>query len=131
MLKGEVCCIFNQVQSVLPQYRAGKVRLLGASPTSKRVPVIPEVPTIAENGVPGFNSTIWFGFFGPKGAGPEDRAQDQRCGEGRAGKPGHSPEADRRGQFAACGKRGPVPCDGEGGSAEVGGGGEDGSASID
>lgn len=70
VLKGEVCCIFNQVQSVLPQYRAGKVRLLGVT-TAKRVPVIPDVPTIAESGVPNYNSTIWFGFFGPKGLDPQ------------------------------------------------------------
>ncbi|WP_454720136.1 MULTISPECIES: Bug family tripartite tricarboxylate transporter substrate binding protein [Cupriavidus] len=70
VLKGEVCCIFNQVQSVLPQYRAGKVRLLGVT-TRNRVAVIPEVPTIAESGLPGFNSTIWFGFFGPKGLDPK------------------------------------------------------------
>ncbi|AOY91666.1 ABC transporter substrate-binding protein [Cupriavidus sp. USMAA2-4] len=70
VLKGEVCCIFNQVQSVLPQYRAGKVRLLGVS-TARRVPAIPEVPTVAESGLPGFNSAIWFGFFGPKGLDPK------------------------------------------------------------
>lgn len=70
VVKGEVCCIFNQVQSVLPQYRAGKVRLLGVT-TKQRVQVIPDVPTIAESGVPGFNSTIWFGFFGPKGLDPK------------------------------------------------------------
>ncbi|QEZ45684.1 Bug family tripartite tricarboxylate transporter substrate binding protein [Cupriavidus oxalaticus] len=69
VLKGEVCCIFNQVQSVLPQYRAGKVRLLGVT-TGRRVPVIQDVPTIAESGVAGYNSTIWFGFFGPKGLDP-------------------------------------------------------------
>lgn len=70
VLKGEVCCIFNQVQSVLPQYRAGKVRLLGVT-TRNRVAVIPEVPTIGESGLAGFNSTIWFGFFGPKGLDPK------------------------------------------------------------
>jgi tripartite-type tricarboxylate transporter receptor subunit TctC len=70
VLKGEVCCIFNQVQSVLPQYQAGKVRLLGVT-TKTRVPVIPEVPTIAESGLAGFNSTIWFGLFGPKGLDPQ------------------------------------------------------------
>ncbi|MCZ7171536.1 tripartite tricarboxylate transporter substrate-binding protein, partial [Salmonella enterica] len=55
---------------MLPQYRAGKVRLLGVT-TAKRVPVIPDVPTIAESGVPNYNSTIWFGFFGPKGLDPQ------------------------------------------------------------
>ena len=70
VLKGEVCCIFNQVQTVLPQYRAGKVRLLGVS-TLKRVGPVPEVPTIAESGLPGFDSYIWFGLFGPKGMDPK------------------------------------------------------------
>lgn len=70
VLKGEVCCIFNQVQTVLGQYRAGKVRLLGVS-TLKRVGPVPEVPTIAESGLPGFESYIWFGLFGPKGMDPK------------------------------------------------------------
>lgn len=33
--------------------------------------MIPDVPTIAESGVPNYNSTIWFGFFGPKGLDPQ------------------------------------------------------------
>ncbi|MGY8526099.1 Bug family tripartite tricarboxylate transporter substrate binding protein [Paracidovorax citrulli] len=70
VVKGEVCCIFNQVQSVLPQYQAGKVRLLGVT-TAKRVPAIQDVPTIAESGVANYNSTIWFGLFGPKGMDPQ------------------------------------------------------------
>ena len=65
VLKGEVCCVFSQVQAALPQYRAGKVRLLGVT-TLQRVPVVPEVPTIAESGLPGFTSYIWFGIIGPK-----------------------------------------------------------------
>lgn len=69
VLKGETCCIFNQVQTVLPQYQAGKVRLLGVS-TLDRVDVVKDIPTIAESGVPGFNSYIWFGLFGPKGMDP-------------------------------------------------------------
>ena len=66
VLKGDVCCIFNQVQTVLQQYRAGKVRLLGVT-TRKRVAAIPEVPTIDEAGVPGYESYTWFAIFGPKG----------------------------------------------------------------
>ncbi len=69
VLKGETCCIMNQVQTVLTQYKAGKVRLLGVT-TAKRVGVIQEVPTIAESGVPGtqnFESTTWFALFAPKG----------------------------------------------------------------
>lgn len=69
VLKGDVCCIFNQVQTVLQQWRAGKVRLLGVT-TRTRVAAIPDVPTIAEAGVPGYESYTWFGIFGPKGLDP-------------------------------------------------------------
>ena len=66
VLKGDVCCIFNQVQTVLQQARAGKVRLLGVT-TKKRVAAIPDVLTIDEAGVPGYESYTWFAIFGPKG----------------------------------------------------------------
>ena len=69
VLRGETCCIMNQVQSVLPHYKAGKVRLLGVT-TAKAVEAVKEVPTIASSGIPGtesFNSSIWFGVFAPKG----------------------------------------------------------------
>ncbi len=70
VLAGTVCCIFNQVQTVLTQWKAGKVRLLGVT-TKSRVAAVADVPTIAESGVPGFESYIWFGLFGPKGLDPQ------------------------------------------------------------
>lgn len=72
VLKGETCCIMNQVQTVLSQYKAGKVRLLGVT-TAKRVAAIPDVAAIADSGLPntkGFDSSIWFGVFAPKGTDP-------------------------------------------------------------
>jgi tripartite-type tricarboxylate transporter receptor subunit TctC len=69
VLKGDVCCIFNQVQTVLQHYKAGKVRLLGVT-TKKRVAAIPDIPTIDEAGVPGYESYTWFAIFGPKGVDP-------------------------------------------------------------
>jgi tripartite-type tricarboxylate transporter receptor subunit TctC len=72
VLRGETCCIMNQVQTVLSQYKAGKVRLLGVT-TLRRVPVVQDVPTIAESGLPGaagFDSSIWFALFAPKGTDP-------------------------------------------------------------
>src|SRR6186997_198723 len=66
VVSGTTCCIFNQVQTVLPQWKAGKVRLLGVT-TRSRVSAVPDVPTIAEAGVPGYESYTWFGLFGPKG----------------------------------------------------------------
>ena len=72
VLRGETCCIMNQVQTVLPHYKSGKVRLLGVT-TAKPVEVIKEVPTIASSGLTGtkgFDSSIWFGIFAPKGTDP-------------------------------------------------------------
>ncbi len=70
VVKGDVCCIFNQVQSVLGQWKGGKVRLLGVT-TKARVAAVPDVPTISEAGVPGYESYIWFGLHGPKGLDPQ------------------------------------------------------------
>ena len=69
VVTGEVCCIMNQVQTVLGQYRAGKVRLLGVT-TKQRVGAVAEVPSIDEAGLPGYESFIWFGLFGPKALDP-------------------------------------------------------------
>ena len=66
VVSGQTCCIMNQVQTVQAQWKAGRVRLLGVT-TAKRVPSVPDIPTIAEAGVPGYESYIWFGLFGPKG----------------------------------------------------------------
>jgi len=72
VLKGEACCIMNQVQSVLPHAKAGKVRLLAVT-TAKRVPAVADVPTIGESGLAGtqgFDSSTWFALFAPKGTDP-------------------------------------------------------------
>ena len=66
VVSGITCCIFNQVQTVIPQWKAGKVRLLGVT-TRSRVSAIPDVPAIAETAIPGFESITWFGLLGPKG----------------------------------------------------------------
>jgi tripartite-type tricarboxylate transporter receptor subunit TctC len=69
VVKGDTCCIFNQVQTVLPQLRAGTVRLLGVT-TARRVAAIADVPTIDEAGLPGYESYTWFAIFAPKGLDP-------------------------------------------------------------
>jgi len=66
VIAGQTCCIFNQVQTVIPHWKAAKVRLLGVT-TKNRVQAVPEIPTIAEAGLPGYESYTWFGLFGPKG----------------------------------------------------------------
>jgi tripartite-type tricarboxylate transporter receptor subunit TctC len=69
VLNGDTCCLFSQVQIAIPQVNAGKVKLLGVS-TKQRVPAVPDVPTIDEAGLAGFESYTWFGLFGPKGLDP-------------------------------------------------------------
>jgi len=70
VIGGQTCCIFNQVQTVIPHWKAGRVRLLGVS-TRNRVQAVAEIPTIAEAGLPGYESYTWFGLFGPKGLDAE------------------------------------------------------------
>jgi tripartite-type tricarboxylate transporter receptor subunit TctC len=70
VVSGQTCCIMNQVQTVQAQWKAGRVRLLGVT-TAKRVASVPDIPTIAEAGVPGYESYIWFGLFGPRGLDPQ------------------------------------------------------------
>lgn len=69
VLKGETCCVFALLQAMIQHAKAGKVRLLGVT-TAKRVGAMPDLPTIAEQGMPGYESFIWFGVFGPKGLDP-------------------------------------------------------------
>src|SRR4051812_16754307 len=69
VIAGQTCCIMNQVQTVIPHWKAGRVRLLGVT-TRQRVQAVSEIPTIAEAGLPGYESYTWFGLFGPKGLDP-------------------------------------------------------------
>ena len=52
--------------SALPQVKAGKLRALAVS-TAKRSPAAPELPTVVEAGVPGYEFNGWFGLFAPAG----------------------------------------------------------------
>ena len=68
VLRGEACCIMNQVQTVLPHVKSGKLQMIAGS-TAERIKAVPDVAPVAESGVPGtqgFDSAIWFGIFAPK-----------------------------------------------------------------
>lgn len=68
VLRGEACCIMNQVQTVLPHVKSGKLKMLAGS-TAERIAAVPDVPPVAESGIEGtkgFDSAIWFGIFAPK-----------------------------------------------------------------
>jgi tripartite-type tricarboxylate transporter receptor subunit TctC len=63
---GQVQILFGSMPAVLPQAKAGRLRPLAVG-TPKRSPALPEVPTVAESGYPGFDASLWLGFFAPKG----------------------------------------------------------------
>jgi tripartite-type tricarboxylate transporter receptor subunit TctC len=65
ILSGQIQLLFDSVPTMAPQIKAGMVRALGTS-GKVRSPILPDVPTLAEAGVPGFQATLWVGFMAPK-----------------------------------------------------------------
>jgi len=70
LLGGQVNMMFATATAAAPLIESGKVRALGVT-TSERSPVRPEVPSIAEAGVPGYAAESWYGFFVPAGTPAE------------------------------------------------------------
>ncbi len=70
LLGGHLSLMFDVIMTSLPHVQAGKLRTLGVS-SLKRAPIVPEVPTIAESGYPGFEAIVWFGLFAPTGTSPD------------------------------------------------------------
>ena len=66
--------MFSPASAVVPQVKAGKLKVL-ASATAKRAGILPDVPTMAEAGMPDFDTSIWFGLMAP--AGTPQRAIDK------------------------------------------------------
>lgn len=66
---GRVDAYFAPISSVIELVKAGKVRAIAVS-TSKRSSLLPNVPTISEAGLPGFEYSLWFGIWGPAGMPP-------------------------------------------------------------
>ena len=66
VLGGQVQALFGSMPAVLPHAQAGRLRPIAVG-TSKRSPALPNVPTVAESGYPGFEVSLWLGFFAPKG----------------------------------------------------------------
>jgi tripartite-type tricarboxylate transporter receptor subunit TctC len=64
ILSGQIQMLFDSVPTMAPMIKAGLVRALGTTGKT-RSPTLPDVPTIAEAGVPGFNATLWVGFMAP------------------------------------------------------------------
>lgn len=69
LVAGQVQLMFDPLQSVLSNIKGDRIRALAVS-SQARSPVTPNVPTIAESGFPGFETTAWWGVFAPAGLNP-------------------------------------------------------------
>jgi len=68
-MAGQVQALFGSMPAVLPHAKAGKLNPIAVG-TAKRSSALPNVPTVAESGFPGFEVSLWLGFFAPKGTPP-------------------------------------------------------------
>ncbi len=70
LLAGDTQLMFDNLASSTPQVKAGKLRALAVT-TAQRSKLAPELPTLAEAGLPGFDITTWFGLLAPAGTPPD------------------------------------------------------------
>ena len=66
LIGGRIDLMFDNLASSLAQVKAGRIRALAVT-TAKRTPLAPDLPTLAESGLPGFDISTWFGLFVPAG----------------------------------------------------------------
>ena len=66
VIAGQVTCTFTGAPAVLPLVKSGRLRALAVS-SSQRLPIAPDVPTVAESGYPGFEADQWYGLVAPAG----------------------------------------------------------------
>lgn len=66
LLGGRIAMIFDNMPSALPLVKSGELKALGVT-SAQRSPAAPDIPTIAEAGLPGFDATSWFALLGPAG----------------------------------------------------------------
>jgi tripartite-type tricarboxylate transporter receptor subunit TctC len=70
LLGGQVQVFFATMPAAMPQVKAGKLRPLAVT-TEQRSLAMPNLPTIAESGLPGYSASTWYGLYAPKGTPPE------------------------------------------------------------
>ncbi len=66
VMAGQIPMMFTSVTQVLPHVRTGKIKMLAVGST-KRSPVLPDVPTVIESGFPGYDVAVWWGVVAPAG----------------------------------------------------------------
>lgn len=110
LVSGKVHLMFDSIVSGMPHVKDGKLKALAVTSRSRSA-LAPELPTVAESGLPGFESTTWFGLYGPKGLAAEVatklnaevnaalRSPDVQSGFARLGAESAAPNT--AGQFAA------------------------------
>jgi len=74
LLGGHIPMSFNNIPESIGQVQAGKLRPIAVT-TATRSPVLPEVPTIAETGLPGYDTGVWWGFLAPAGLPADIKAR--------------------------------------------------------
>jgi tripartite-type tricarboxylate transporter receptor subunit TctC len=77
LIAGRVSIMFNSVAAVGPLVKSGQLRALAVT-TRERLSAWPEVPTMAEAGLPGFEANAWYAVFGPRGMPPAEVQKAQR-----------------------------------------------------
>ena len=70
VMSGQVNVMFDNAPSVMPHIKGGKLKAVAVT-SGKRAPALPNVPTIAESGLPGFEASSWFGLLAPAGTPKE------------------------------------------------------------
>jgi tripartite-type tricarboxylate transporter receptor subunit TctC len=77
VMAGNVSMMMSNVLQSLPPVRAGRLRALGVT-TAQRVSIAPDIPTIAESGLPGYEAVQWYGLLAPAGTPQDIIAKVQR-----------------------------------------------------
>jgi tripartite-type tricarboxylate transporter receptor subunit TctC len=70
VMAGDIPMSINPMPEVVGQLDGGQVRVIAVT-TATRAKALPDVPTVAESGVPGYETAVWWGFLGPAGMAPE------------------------------------------------------------
>jgi len=97
LTNGTVQLMFNAIATSVQPVQNGTWRGLGVT-SLKRAPALPDLPTLDEAGLPGFEVTSWMGLFGPKGIPPESKAILDRAFAAAFADPGMAAAAQRLGQ---------------------------------
>src|SRR5207237_2841446 len=78
LLGGQVQLLYSALPSIESHVKAGKVKILAVS-TPQRSPQTPDVPTVAESGIPGYDFVAEIGFYAPAGTPPDILAKVAAC----------------------------------------------------